>query len=204
METIELINNNIFYKDPYGQTGGIVISYFINDDQVILLGKSNNSCKLATYESFGGKSEKEDISSLHTAVRELIEEFFNYKVSTLTINSITLALRISNIIIKQIKLYGVSYLINFNGLNFIFQQLCLVNNELIKYNINNIFDLPTYIQERKINDKPHDGLNEIESIHIYNLDYVLNNNVNLRWFTDKIIRKFFITKKSNKKHVCIT
>jgi hypothetical protein len=46
-----------------------------------------------------------------------------------------------------------------------------------------------YIEERKIDDIPSDGLNEIESIHIVDLDDIKNNKINIRWYTNKVISK---------------
>jgi hypothetical protein len=81
----------------------------INNIKVILLGKSNKTKRHETYESFGGKAENDDITTLHTAVRELVEEFFNHKVSTKLINEIT----------KSKELYGIIYLINFSSFYYL-------------------------------------------------------------------------------------
>lgn len=177
----------IFSQDLIGQSGGILISDYVNNERVILLGKSNIPKRENTYESFGGKTEKEDLSSLHTSVREMIEEFFNVKISTDDINQIAFDLRNNKLILKQNQFFGMSYLINFNGLNYIFQKLCLINNNFQKYNLNNYFDYKTYIQERIVNQEPNDGLNEIFQIKLFKINEL--DQVKLRWFTRKIISR---------------
>ena len=112
-----------FVKDLKDKAGGILIVDKIGNNQVILLGKSNIAKRNGSYESFGGKYEKEDISSLHTAIRELIEEFFNLKINTNYINELAYSIRNTNLILKQYEFNGMSYLINLEGLNFIFQKL---------------------------------------------------------------------------------
>jgi hypothetical protein len=179
---------NLFSSDLKGKAGGILIADEINGDRVILLGKSNIPNRKETYESFGGKYESQDLSSLHTALREFIEEFFNYKISTEQINYLATELKKSNHIIKQKEFYGMSYLINFNGLNFIFQKLCLFIEPLNNYKLDNNFDLVKFINNRIIIDEPSDGLNEIKSIDLLKLDDISDKKIKLRWFTNKIIR----------------
>lgn len=176
-----------FPKDLKEKSGGFIIVDKIKQDKVILLGKSNISNRNSSYENFGGKYEKEDISSLHTAVRELIEEFFNLKIPYNNINQIAFNLRKNNLILKQYELNGMSYLINFEGLNFIFQQILICNQNLIKYNINNNFDYINYINERIVTDAASNGLNEIHKIELFNVKDVKENKINLRWYSNKII-----------------
>jgi hypothetical protein len=183
-------NNIIFSKDIKNIAGGFIITDYIDNQQVILLGKTNISNNYIQFEGFGGKSEKQDLTSLHTALRELIEEFFNIKISITKINKLALFFRINKLIIKQYHMNGMCYVINFNGLNYIFQKI-KKHNTLKKYNINNYFDYETYINERIITDKPKDGLNEITSLKIFTLLDIKNNKVNLRWFTKKIISIIF-------------
>ena len=180
-------STNSFSKDLKEKAGGILIVDTIGDNKVILLGKSNIDKRNGSYESFGGKYEKEDICSLHTAIRELIEEFFNLKIQTNYINDIAYNLRYTNLILKQYELNGMSYLINFEGLNFIFQKLITWIQPLEKYNNNGKFDYQKYINERIVIDTAHDGLNEIHKIEIFNIKDVKNKKISLRWFTNKII-----------------
>ncbi len=182
---METTNN--FAKDLKEKAGGILIVDKIGDKQVILLGKSNINKRNGSYESFGGKYEKEDISSLHTAIRELIEEFFNLKIKTNYVNEIAYDLRNSNMILKQYEFNGMSYLINFEGLNFIFQKIIKWVKPLEKYNVNGAFDYQKYINERIVTDIANDGLNEIHKIEIFNIKDVKDKKISLRWFTNKII-----------------
>jgi hypothetical protein len=190
-------SNDVFKNDLKKEAGGILIADIINNERVILLGKSNIPKRIGTYESFGGKTEKQDVSSLHTAIREMVEEFFNYKISTELVNDIAYKIRISNLIIKTKELHGMSYLINFNGLNFIFQLLLTEIPAFEKYNVNNFFDYKSFISERHINGKSKDGLNEIEKIEIFKLSDIKDRNINLRWFTNKIIWLMLLTKEKS-------
>jgi hypothetical protein len=180
--------DNIFEKDLIGKSGGILIIDEVSGEKVILLGKSNIPKRVDSYESFGGKYESYDLSSLHTALRELIEEFFNLKVSSQFINQLALEMRNSKYILKQHELNGMSYMINFEGFNFIFQKLCLLFEQLNNYNSNNNFNLKKYFLERKIHDSPSHGLNEIQSIDMFKLKDIKENKIKLRWFTNKIIK----------------
>jgi hypothetical protein len=179
---------NIFIKDLIGKSGGILIVDEIDGHRVILLGKSNIPKRTDSYESFGGKYESTDLTSLHTALRELIEEFFNLRVNHIFINELAIEIRNKKFILKQHELNGMSYLINFSGLNYIFQKLCSVVQSLNEYNMNNCFNINKYLMERKISDQPSGGLNEINKIELFKLDDIINNKIKLRWFTNKIIK----------------
>jgi len=159
-----------FSKDLKEKSGGFIIVDKIEGEDVILLGRSNISNKKTVYENFGGRYEKYDICSLHTGVRELIEEFFNLKAP-----------------IDVVNLIAMAYLINFEGLNFIFQNIVNYNENLIKYNIDLQFDYFTYINDRIITEKANNGLNEIHRIELFKVKDVKDNSVNLRWYTNKII-----------------
>jgi len=179
----------IYHNDIQKKPGGILISDIIDGRRIVLLGKSNIPKRKDMYESFGGKVEATDNSSLHTALRELIEEFFNTKAPTEFINELYYECKYGKYILKYYEYFGISYLINMDGLNKIFQKVCTINSNLNKYNINEIFDYIKYIEERTIEDIPYDGLNEIESIHIIDLDDIKNNKINIRWYTNKVISK---------------
>jgi hypothetical protein len=176
-----------FYKDAKQASGGILIVDTIEDEPVILLGQSNIPKRNDMYESFGGKYEKEDISSLHTAIRELVEEFFNIKISSYHVNEIALQLRKNYMIVKQKAFYGMAYMINFIGLTLIFNYLVTIDNSFQKYSVEGYFKLGQYIEDRVVVGNPNNGLNEIKSLHIIKLSEI--NNIKLRWYTDKIIRK---------------
>jgi hypothetical protein len=193
---------DLYQHDLKGQSGGVLISDIVDGNQIILLGKSNIPKRKDTFESFGGKVEKTDISSLHTAIRELVEEFFNMKISVEILEEICSEFRKNNYILKQYNYYGVSYLINLDGLNKVYQKLCILDENLLKYNDNKMgnhqFNYIKYMEERIVNDIPQNGLNEIKSIHMITLDDILNNKVNIRWFTNKVIGKMLKQKKIDK------
>jgi hypothetical protein len=178
-----------FYKDMKQASGGMLIVDHIDNERIIILGRSNVPKRLEYYESFGGKYEKEDITSLHTAVRELVEEFFNTKIDPFHVNNIAIILRKNNLIIKQRNFYGMAYMIDFNGLNFIFNYLCTINMELAHYNVDGLFNMMQYIGERVVDGSPNNGLNEIKSLHIIKISDIKNNMIKLRWYTNKIIGK---------------
>ncbi len=180
-------NEDIFKQDIKGLAGGILICDFIDGEKFIFLGKSNIPYKNKFYESFGGRYEKTDISSLHTAIRELVEEFFNLRININDLNNLTYNIKKGNIILSQYQDNGMSYLIDFYGLNFIFQQLCLIYSQLQKYNNDNNFDYIKYIKERIVTDKSSNGLNEIQYIELFKISDIKNNKINLGLFTKKII-----------------
>jgi len=175
--------------DKQNLSGGILIVDNIDNIPIILLGKSNIPKRIGQYESFGGKVEAEDITSLHTAIRELIEEFFNVKVPTDIINMIAIKIREKKLILKQKEFFGMSYMINFKGLNEIYINITECDNMLNKYNNDNNFDVIKYINERVITEKSDNGLNEIQSIEIIKISDIKENKIKLRWYTDKIISK---------------
>ena len=107
------------YKLKKKLSGGVIICDIINNENIIVLGKSNILNEIDTFESFGGKAEKTDLSPLHTAIRELIEEFFNFKISDDSINDIVIKLEKEKQIIKRFKHSGLIYLINFMSMNSI-------------------------------------------------------------------------------------
>lgn len=187
------INNlDLFPEELRGLAGGILIVDKIDDEPVIILGKSNNPKREGTWESFGGRYETKDISSLHTAIREMIEEFFNTTLETEQINEIVIEFKNSNFIKKRQELFGMSYLIDFQGLNFIFRKLSEYKSEFKIFGTNFSFNLSEYIKQRVILNKPSHGLNEIEKIDIFKLSDIKDNKVKLRWFTNKIINKMIL------------
>lgn len=193
---------NIFVNELVGKPGGILISDTIDGTQVVFLGKSNIPKRANEYEGFGGKWEPEDISSLHTALREMIEEFFNLKVSTQFINQLAIQMVSSPHIIKRVELHGMSYQINLVGLDFVFAQLVGSGepgtSELSQYKTQtNRFDYQTYITNRIINAIPASGINEINSIHICKLSDIKKRVYDLRWFTSKIIYEMLIKPTKN-------
>jgi hypothetical protein len=191
------MEHTIFANELVEKAGGFLISDIIDGEQVVFLGKSNIPQRSTEYEGFGGKWEPTDISSLHTALREMIEEFFNIKTTTDFINNLAFDIIKSNIIIKRVELYGMSYLINLYGLNFIFEYLVLFAPILANFKtLDGKFDYEKYIQKRIVTDTPLDGINEIHSIHICKLSDIKNKVYNLRWYTSKIIYEMLI--KTNK------
>jgi hypothetical protein len=188
---------DIFTNENKYCAGGILIYDIVDNEQVVFLGRSNIPKRNCDYEGFGGKYEKCDLTSLHTALREMIEEFFNLLTSIDFINELAIDVINLNLIIKRKQLYGMSYLINLNGLNFIFNKLSTIYEYLNKYKTNDTFNYNLYFQDRIINDLPHNGLNEIKSLHVIKIKDIINknNNLKLRWFTSKIIYEMIIKKK---------
>ncbi len=186
---------NYFPNELVGKAGGFLISDTINGDQVVFLGKSNIPKRANEYEGFGGKWEPEDISSLHTALREMIEEFFNFKTPTEFINQLAIDIVNTNIIIKRVELNGMSYLINLTGLEWIFLKLVEQVPELAKWKTpENKFNYLKYLEERVVTANASNGLNEIRSIHICKLTDIRNRVYDLRWFTSKIIFEMIVKK----------
>ena len=182
---------SIFGKDLKGQSGSLLISDFIEGQKVIILGKSNVPKRANSFESFGGRYEKEDATTLHTAIRETIEEFFNLKPSNNKVNEIAEGLRTNKLIVRQYELHGMSYLINFAGLNFIFQKLINDYQELVPYNNKGKFNVTKYIEERQVPDKLDKGLGEIHSLRVFKVNDLKEKKVDIdiRWYTNKLISK---------------
>jgi hypothetical protein len=57
-----------YHNESNSKPGGVIISDIIDGKRIVILGKSNIPNRKDTYESFGGKMEETDISSLHTAL----------------------------------------------------------------------------------------------------------------------------------------
>lgn len=190
------MQTNIFAHELLNKAGGILISDIIDGEHIVLLGKSNIPNRLNEYEGFGGKYESCDLTSLHTAIREMIEEFFNIKASTEFINNLAEDIINSNIIIKRFELHGMSYLINLDGLNFIFNNLITFDTSLIKYKLNDKLNYKLYFQERIINDTPSHGINEIQSLHVIKLIDIKNKLYDLRWYTSRIIYEMLTKNKT--------
>jgi hypothetical protein len=183
-KTNNSINNNFHNNDNNNNNNN-------NDNISIIMGKTNNN--LNTFENFGGHPQSSDISSFHTAIREFIEEFFNFLPSTDLVNHICNILITNSLIIAQIEFMGVSYLIDFSTLNIIFISIInfIPNSPLVIYLVNNKFDHVSFFSNRIITDKPSNGLNEIHSIHIIPINDILHNKYKLRKFSRKIINLFF-------------
>jgi hypothetical protein len=186
-EKIGGVYTNIFLNDLKCQSGGILIVDYIDGEQVIILGRSNIPKRTNMYESFGGKTEKSDLTSLHTALRELVEEFFNVYIGVDDLNNLAYEFRLNNFIKDQYMMSGMAYLIDFSGLNFIFQNLCKFNKNFVEYNSQDGFDYIKYIDSRKVTSAPDHGLNEIEFLKLFKMSDVKAGKINLRWFTNKII-----------------
>ena len=182
---------SIFGRDLKGQSGSLLISDFIEGQKVIILGKSNVPKRSNSFESFGGRYEKEDATTLHTAVRETIEEFFNLKPSNAKVNEIAEGFRRNKLIVRQYELHGMSYLINFAGLNYIFQKLLSEFPEWKPYDEKGKFNITKYIEERQVPDKPEQGLNEIHSLRVFKVNDLKEKKVDIdiRWYTNKLISK---------------
>ena len=103
-------------------------------------------------------------------------------------------LRRNKLIIRQYELHGMSYLINFSGLNFIFQKLMSDFSDLEQYDDNGNFNITKYIEERQVPDKPVEGLNEIHSLRVFKISDIKEKkiDINIRWYTNKLISKLLL------------
>lgn len=155
---------------PKDRCSGIAIFDNIDNNYIVLMG-SKKSIKGRIFEYFGGHNEPEDDSALHTAIRELVEELFNVKISKININELTNNMLQQNDIRHEITLVhpnkNLTYFIGFETLEKIYNYLHFGKYQIIQH-----FDLIKYLKGRKINGNPKDGLNEIEKIHIYYLEDV--------------------------------
>lgn len=183
------MKENNFYKGiyaPIGRSGGVVIFDKIDNVYITLMGSKQNGNE-RIYEFFGGGSEKQDKTALHTSFRELIEELFNIKIETRKLDGLVDEI-IKNKDLKNDITYehkyknkNMTYFISFSTLEKIYNYIKYNKYEVIEY-----LDLIHYINTRQIYGKAYNGLNEIERLHLY----YLNNdvfNLNLRPVAKRII-----------------
>ncbi len=155
---------------PKDRNSGIAIFDKIEDKYIFLLGsKGKNENRI--YEFFGGHCEKQDISSLHTAVRETIEELFNIKLDTVDINRLVQKMVQSNDIRYDLtfenKKGGITYFIGFRALEKMYNFI-----KYNKYKKVESFDLIEYMKHRTIKNNASNGLNEMNSLHFEYLDNI--------------------------------
>jgi hypothetical protein len=172
---------------PRKFNAGLTIIGKFKDRPVIIMGSNTTHKGLEKYELLGGQYDDADKTALHTAVREFTEEFFNKKYPQELINNICKNLIIHNKLLDLTIIFksSISYFINLKT----FEQIYNLINNNVWGNIP--LDLNKIIKKRNkllINlKKPHNGLNEIETIHVVYLDKVLE--LNMRLFTLTIINK---------------
>jgi hypothetical protein len=168
---------------PKKFNAGLTIIGKVKNRPVIIMGSNPTNTGSEKYELLGGQYDSNDKTTLHTAIREFTEEFFNKKYSQELIDDICKHLIIYNKILDlTIKFKSsISYFINLKT----FELICKIINP------NELFNLDNIIKKRNqlLIDfkKPHDGLNEIKTIHVVYLDKVLE--LNMRLFTLTIIKK---------------
>jgi hypothetical protein len=191
---------NLLKKYPKNLNSGLTIIDKIKNEYYILIGY-NIKNNIKEYSLFGGHYEIDDKTSLHTAIREFLEEFFNIKINNDKIDIIVKELLLNNLIFDyniKISNTSISYFGNFNTLNLIYKLLYIfhfnVNHSKTKpFNIYKFFKIRNNLEFKKKSK----GLNEIEKINIKNINYFINNNkINIKKFTkfiiNKIIEKLFI------------
>lgn len=153
-------------KLPKNKCSGIVVFDKIGTDFIVLMGSKNKDQII--YEYFGGKNEKQDITTLHTALRELIEEMFNMKIDQKEIYNLVSNIIKNNDIRSELTLThkkhnnNVTYFIGFDTLEKIYNYL-----KYHKYKSIEHFNLTEFIKNRKINGIAYNGLNEIDKLHLY-------------------------------------
>ena len=167
---------------PKDRCGGVVVLDKINNEYIVLMGSKNkNNHKI--YEYFGGNNEPEDLTALHTSIRELIEEMFNVKISNDNIEQLVLEL-LKNQDIKMDLTYvhpneNMTYFIGFDVVEKIYNYI-----KYGQYKAIDKFDIIKFIKNRKINNIAKDGLNEIKELHLKYLHNV--PNLKLRPVAEKI------------------
>ena len=139
----------------------------------ILVGLEIKQCIL-NINSFGGMTEATDTNSLYTAIRELVEELFNFHPNIETIhNLIDISKDYILYVYKTHK--STSYIMNIDVLNHYF-------NYFSSRSIPTVFDrwdtyishIDKFIHDRKITSKSHNGLNEIKEVFLLPIDYIYN------------------------------
>ena len=179
-------NYNIYVEwlktAPKKLNAGLTIIGKLKNRPVIIMGSNTTNTGSQKYELLGGQYDSNDKTALHTAIREFTEEFFNKKYSQELINDICKYLIINNKLLDLTINFksSISYFINLKTFKLIYNII----------NPNESFDLNKIIKKRNYSlidlKKSHNGLNEIETIHIIYLDRVLE--LNMRLFTLSIIK----------------
>ena len=153
-------------KLPKNKCSGFVVFDKIGKDFIVLMGSKMNEERI--YEYFGGKNEKDDKTTLHTAVREFIEEIFNIKIDEKYICDLVLNIIKNNDIRDKLTLThtnhnnNLTYFIGFDTLEKIYNYLKYGKYKTIEH-----FNLIEFIKNRKISGIEHNGLNEIDKLHLY-------------------------------------
>ena len=155
------------------------------NDQLLLGYSKTKNC----FDIFGGKSEDYDVSPYHTAIREFIEEFFNFKPTIELVGKIVSESKILSIngfynekskaMIFKINDYIFSNIINTLKKYSEIEELSYLCN--IKSNLSVCTERPQPSLD------PNDGLYSIEYVKLINFEEL--ESIKLRSFASHIIHK---------------
>ncbi len=160
-------------KVPKDFNSGLSFIKKTNSDYVIMIGSTIKNNK-SIYELLGGSHELEDISSLHTAVREFIEEFFNIKVSINQVDNIVREIVCGEYLIDFVyrEKQSISYFVNFNC----FVMICKKIGPQFYIMSNDKIDIAATINLRNknfIKQNSYNGLYEIDNVGVVYLSKIL-------------------------------
>ena len=170
---------------------GSICSYYhppkLNGFLLIILGKQillGYSKTKKCFDIFGGKCEDYDISPYHTAIREFIEEFFNFKPTVELVSTIVCE---SNILRSNGFYNEKSKALVFKINTTIFQNIINILKKELELSLpDNYFSICMERPTPTID--PYDGLYSIEYVKLFNHDEL--KNIKIRPFANFIINKF--------------
>lgn len=121
---------------PKNLNAGLTIIKKIKNkpDYIILLG-GNYIDSIKKYEMLGGRCEHTDKTSLHTGIREFVEELFNIKLDLLKLDKLVENIIINGHIIDDItnkSNTSVSYYANFKTLELIYNYVYYNQYKIVK------------------------------------------------------------------------
>lgn len=149
--------------------------------------QDKNNEKIYTFPG-GSYSKIYDKTSLHTAVRELIEEVFNIKIAQSKLDEIVKNINEKELLIDE-YIYKpkkfITYFGDFKILNFIFKSI---------YNYKfNLYEFLAF-RNKKINEEiiAKDGLDEFVKIHFIKLNDLNNTKIKLRLISKYVLNQIYL------------
>ena len=161
---------------------GLIIIKKMNTDYYTLIGSNIiNSNKV--YQFSGGNYDEYDKTALHTAVRHLIEQIFNIKVSSIVINNI-----VNNIKKKKLLLNEYVYIPNI--IMTYFANVTLLD-DIYKYLFNKKLNLYVFFNMR---NKQLDYITKknLSKISLANISDLLKTHTKMKRITKYILFKMKI------------